>query len=249
MAQDTLLQKLANPFFLTMEATKDIPPPLEGDRWGSFSILKVEKENNRNYKMLVVAYDTGIFSLPAPVFHGSVNIKHIKVLAPSDEEIKEYAPIKELEITRENTPIWKWILFFAGLILIGWLMWYLWKKRKRENQEAVIKKEDALAMLAQVKEGWKSNGIDSQQLGDGLVNSLRMCYRVNTKRSTRQLQQAIKKDVGERLEPTLTATLDDLDAWRFGKKEATKTEGLSSIDFFEILMERLIANTKREDLT
>jgi hypothetical protein len=251
MAQDTLLQKLASPFSVAVEASTDSPAPLAGDSWGDFTILNVEKENtgekNLTYKMLIVAYDTGIFSFPTPISTASGKPHYIRILAPSEEEIKEYAPIKELEFTPQRIPLWKWILFFGGLIVLGWLLWYLWKKQNREIKNEAARREDALAMLIQVKEDWKQDQLNSQQLGDGLVNSLRMCYRVNTKRSTGQLQQAIKKDAGERLEPTLTSTLNDLDAWRFGKREASKADGFSSIAFIETLIGRLTGNTKTEE--
>lgn len=245
LPQSMVLQNLAQPFSLTVTLPIDSPPPLAGENWGDFSVLKVETsgqrrdEANKDYSILIVAYDTGTFVLPLPANIASETISQIKILAPTEEEIKAYAPIKELDFTPEKTPLWRWIAFIAGILIIAYLLWYLWKNQNRTIQVETKNKADAISMLLGIKNDWEHDALNSKQLGDGLINSLRICYKVNTKRSSRQLLLAIQKEIGGAIESNFANTLQDCDAWRFGKKDAKKEVGFMAIESIENILRQI----------
>jgi hypothetical protein len=251
-SQSTIRHTLAQPFSLTVQLPKESPAPLAGDDWGDFSVLQValqEKasdEMNIGYKLLLVAYDTGMFALPSPANMASGTISQIQILAPKEEDIKEYAPVKELDFAPEEVPLWRWIAFIAGLLVIAYLLWYLWKNQKKPRQEEPKNTGDAYSMLLAIKNDWEKDALNSTQLGDGLVNSLRICYKVNTKRSTRQLMQAIQKDTGKSQESNIASALQDCDGWRFGKKQASRAEGFTAIESIEKILRRLKTEQKTE---
>lgn len=240
---------LAQPFFIQTEIPKDSTQPANGLNWGSFMVLNVTANTSpnpgyRGYQLQLVAYDTGIFPLPYPALSNGIATENIRVLAPSAEDIKDYSPLKEMEEAPQKIALWRWIVFFAGLIVLAIILIYLYRKRITSQPAKPVTAENVFQKIQTLKTDWAKQTISSIALGDGLVNILRSNYRVNTKRSTRQLLQIMEKEGSFMPLPKLKEVLENCDAWRFGKRKASLMQGNEAINQVEKFMEKITPKAK-----
>jgi LPXTG-motif cell wall-anchored protein len=214
---------------------------------GDFEILEVVAAGDSTsqspilYELLIVAYDTGSFSLPVSFPEAAANAQtvSIRVTAPPEESIKNYAPPKELVFptSDESSPM-KWPLLIAGLMALLALAYWLLKRKKKTVNTPTLS-ANGVALLQQVKNQWLGGKLDSLQLGEGLVNSLQAQLGVTAKKSTRQFFKAIRNTNPKLLTTDLQTTLQYCDAWRFGKQIAQPTEGNLAIAQLEQLFNDL----------
>ncbi len=245
---------LAESFQHTVTAMPGSAAPQMGQMLGNFEILEVvaagdtTSQSPISYNLLIVAYDTGSFTLPVSFPEAEANAQtiSIRVTAPPDESIKNYAPPKELFFPTgdESSPL-KWPLLITGfLALLALAYWLLKRKKKTVNTPTLS--ANGVALLQQIKNQWASGKLDSLQLGEGLVNSLQAQLGITAKKSTRQFFKAIKKFNAKLLTTDLQTTLQLCDAWRFGKQIAQPTDGNLAIAQLEQLFNDLKPNFNPE---
>ena len=245
---------LAEPFQHTVTVMPGSATPQMGQMLGNFEILEVITSGDTAsqspilFELLIVAYDTGSFSLPVSLPEAAANAKliSIRVTAPPEESIKNYAPPKELVFPTgdESSPL-KWPLLITGLMVLFALVYWLLNRKKKTADTPTLSANGA-ALLQQVKNQWMGGKLDSMQLGEGLVNSLQAQLAVTAKKSTRQFFKAIKKSNAKLLTTDLQTTLQYCDAWRFGKQIAQPTDGNLAIAQLEQLFNNLKPNPNPE---
>jgi hypothetical protein len=242
-AQTQKFVMLAEPFQHTVTAIGGSAAPQNGQMLGSFEILEVVAAGDTtsklpiSYKLLLVAYDTGSFTLPVSLPEDAANAQTItiRVTAPPEESIKNYAPPKELVFpSSDDTSPLKWPLLISGLAALLALAYWLMKRKKKTVPQQALSANGA-ALLQQVKSQWLGGKMDSLQLGEGLVNSLQAQLGVTAKKSTRQFFKAIKSNNAKLLTQDLQNTLQYCDAWRFGKHIAQPNDGNKAIAHLEKL--------------
>jgi hypothetical protein len=243
---------LAEPFEQKVTALPGSAAPQTGQMLGSFEILEVVAAGDTTlqspiaYNLLLVAYDTGSFTLPISLPEAAVNAQTltIRVTAPPEESIKNYAPPKELVFpSNDETSPLKWPLLITGLAALLALAYWLIKRKKKTEATPTLTANGA-ALLQQVKSQWLNGKMDSLQLGEGLVNSLQAQLGVTAKKSTRQFFKAIKSNNAKLLTQDLQQTLQYCDAWRFGKQIAQPNDGNKAIAHLEQLFIDLKPNAE-----
>ncbi len=228
LAQPVQTVTLATPFPFLLQQNAGDPAPVIGGTLGSFEILKVTPSSGA-YQLLLVAYDTGTFKLPAA--DGKVSIS---VLAPPAGSINEYAPPKEPLFTRAEADFPLWIpVAVTSIALIIAILYWMRNRKKPAPVPFAVQTPGGMRLLEEVKERWLAGKLSSLQLGEGLVNSLQAQFGMPVKKSTLQLVKEIRRNYPNACTPSVEGVLKDTDAWRFGKQTAAAAEGESAIQVLE----------------
>ncbi len=245
-AQQNIIKELAEPFYieLTFDANENVTAKESPS--GMFEVLEIlqisanQQNNTKQVAIQMVAYDTGIFRL-SEFINGIDPQKDIMISigSPPENLIKEYAPVKEIDINiKEPTDYQKYFLLTAVLLAIALAVYFLKRKKKHTQKIAPENRvENWQEKIGRLSTDWKNESINSIELGEGLISVLHNRFKVSHKKSVKKLMKAI-----EREKPSLTGNdfksiMSQTDAWRFGKQKAELNSGLSAIETIRRIIE------------
>jgi hypothetical protein len=131
--------------------------------------------------------------------------------------------------------------------VLGFVLFYfLRRKKKPEDLAFSDTKEDAAAILTQLKIQWIENTISSTELGEKLVHALHIHFKVSTKKSIAALYKAINRQATVLNKEEVKKCLRLSDAWRFGKQHADKATGEQTIEVIQKLIVQPAAEAKNQ---
>ncbi len=233
--------ELAKPFeWNLLWDTQKANPPVAGDTLGAFEILKIDVRPATDsspavLRCLLVGYRTGTFPL-ATTYPGSLNpedLRKIEIIPPDPDAIQNYAPPKEIIQYYPDEEPFPYYAIIGALLLLALLLWWWWRRRRQKETGLVmpVKGTDPLKLLESVKSKWMEESINSEKLGEGMMQCLYAFLQTEREVTTRKLAQLLQGKSPETDREELSKILYNIDAWRFGKQIPEKVQGVDSLDY------------------
>jgi hypothetical protein len=245
-AQQNIVRELAEPFTIELTFNANANVTAKENPSVSIEVLEIiqisgnQQTNTKKLGIQIIAYDTGVFRL-SDIINGvdPANDLKFSISSPPENLIKEYAPVKEINLTfKEPTDLnnYLWVLPVVAAITFV-LFWLLRKRKTKPETISIIPDENWRDNLFRITDGWKQGTLNSIELGEGLIGILHNRFNVPQKKSVRKLLKSIQNQLPGMNGYVLKDILVHTDAWRFGKQQADKATGDKAIETIKTIVE------------